>query len=905
MNGLWLSTRAREHEQVASIANQNPLWKSAFSTSAKDKHSESRARLESSLLRMSDNVEQLLKMVPSDCKGLTLHDITHLDAVWEMASMISGENYPLNPAETYVLGSAILLHDAGLTSASFSNGISDLEKTTEWRDIASGELRQAGISLSEDVITNPPAALRPTIVFSVLRDLHARRAERMATDRWTLPSGVDLYLIEDVELRQAFGESIGRIAHSHHWSIDKVATELRDHVGVGTSLPPEWAVSERKLACILRCADAAHIDRRRAPTILFAATKPVKISHTHWSAQNKINKPSVDGSTLIYTAGSGFGIDEADAWWLAYDLIRLVDREVRSSNALLEELGFHRLRVTRVLGAENPRALSAQIRTVDWQPIDAEVKVSDPIHLALTLGGRNLYGRDPIAPLREIMQNAADAIRARRVLEEREKDWGTISITIDIDSTDSSGCVVHVDDDGIGMTERVLAGPLIDFGKSIWNSELLRSEFPGLQSKQIKPIGKFGIGFFSIFELADDVKVVSKHYERGIEEARVLEFKSIASRPHIRPAKFKELPRDKSTRVSFRVKDKSRVSGVLEAEPYRSGGRQRAQSFTDALVTLVPLLDVKVMYLNRVDGTSFEHAADVYGISPDAFLDEVLVGESPEKRELLKGSHASRLSVLTDENGFPYGRAALAMLPGENWSSRGSNVSAVSVGGFAYRYGTGLPVPYVGVVEGATEEAARQQAFSRVSQEAVAEWATRQGELIEKGEYLKTDLMRACEAIIKAGGDPKDLPYCFNNAGLINLEQAKRVINDHQELFILLSPDYGENFSVTGYNSIPSVLFEGGLDSRLFVIGSEKAAAFDTENGKAVFKGIRRKITERHLSHSAASLTQFLGIVGQVWGEEPRLVVTSKQIFEGKYRYVPDARWVMSVARQVAVSNVP
>ena len=505
---------------MLNTENQTPLWKAAFSPRNDDQHAEARARLESSLLRMRGSVEQLLKMIPSDCKGLTLHDITHLDAVWEMASLIAGGDYDINPAEAYVLGASILLHDAGLTSASYAGGIEELAKSIEWVDIASAELRKAGIALTDELIASPPAVLRPSIIFSVLREIHAQQAEKMATEPWHMPGVGEIFLLDDLELRQSFGESIGRVAHSHHWTVDKVATDLRDHVGVGTNIPSEWAVSERKVACILRCADAAHIDRRRAPTILFAATKPVNISRIHWASQNKINKPSVDGSTLIYSAGSSFAVDEADAWWLVYDLVKIVDKEIRGSNALLEELGFKRLRITRVLGAENPRALSAQIRTNSWQPIDAEIRVSDPVHLARTLGGRNLYGRDALAPIREVMQNSADAIRARRALEDREPSWGGITLLIDHDPSDSSACIIHIDDDGIGMTERVLSGPLIDFGKSIWNSDLLRSEFPGLQGKNVKPIGKFGIGFFSIFELADDVKVVSKHYERGIEDAR-------------------------------------------------------------------------------------------------------------------------------------------------------------------------------------------------------------------------------------------------------------------------------------------------------------------------------------------------------------------------------------------------
>ncbi|MBA2593659.1 MAG: hypothetical protein M3495_02490 [Pseudomonadota bacterium] len=44
--------------------------------------------------------------------GLTVHDITHLDALWRVADQIAGPDYPINPAEAFVLGGAFLLHDA-------------------------------------------------------------------------------------------------------------------------------------------------------------------------------------------------------------------------------------------------------------------------------------------------------------------------------------------------------------------------------------------------------------------------------------------------------------------------------------------------------------------------------------------------------------------------------------------------------------------------------------------------------------------------------------------------------------------------------------------------------------------------------------------------------------------------
>jgi hypothetical protein len=223
--------------------------------------------------------------------------------------------------------------------------------------------------------------------------------------------------------------------------------------------------------------------------------------------QYKLKKPTRASEVLVYSGASDFDISEASSWWLCYDTIKMIDTELSSSHALLQDIGETPLIARRVFGAESPRILSRQIGCVGWLPVDAEIRVSDPVNLAQTLGGRNLYGRGALPPIRELLQNAADAVRARRSLEERDAFWGEIRLIIEDVATE---IWIHVHDTGIGMSERVLVGPLLDFGKSLWNSTVLREEFPGLEARAINPIGKFGIGFFSIFTLGKLVKVVSK-----------------------------------------------------------------------------------------------------------------------------------------------------------------------------------------------------------------------------------------------------------------------------------------------------------------------------------------------------------------------------------------------------------
>src|SRR3546814_5071102 len=84
---------------------------------------------------MRTRASALVAKIAGDLPHMTVHDVTHLDALWEMASIATGESFDLNPAEAFVFGGAILLHDAAMTLAAFPGGIAELREQTEWRDL--------------------------------------------------------------------------------------------------------------------------------------------------------------------------------------------------------------------------------------------------------------------------------------------------------------------------------------------------------------------------------------------------------------------------------------------------------------------------------------------------------------------------------------------------------------------------------------------------------------------------------------------------------------------------------------------------------------------------------------------------------------------------------------------------
>ena len=100
------------------------------------------------------------------------------------------------------------------------------------------------------------------------------------------------------------------------------------------------------------------------------------------------------------------------------------------------------------------------------------------------------------------------------------------------------------------MSQKTLTEDLMDFGKSFWKSERASQEFPGIHAVGNTPVGRFGIGFFSVFMIADSVKVFSRRYDKGLDAVRCLSFTNGLS---LRPTLSKQIPEDFGMNFSTRV----------------------------------------------------------------------------------------------------------------------------------------------------------------------------------------------------------------------------------------------------------------------------------------------------------------------------------------------------------------
>lgn len=512
------------------------LWKRTLGLN--DKNVES---LKESFIDARKNAEFLLAKIRNDFPNLTVHDITHVDSLWNVADTIIGDEYPINPLEGFVLGIAFLIHDAALSYKAVG-GVSVLRDTDEWRD-----------AFADGTSDNDMEKFKKDCDFYAIRALHAKYAEKLLFQKFEKDNSSTFYIVDNDEHRTHWGDIIGKIAASHHWNIDDVASKLQRQINPLSGMPKEWIINAQKLACILRCADAGHIDNGRAPDSIYRSLIVNGVSREHWESQNhlcQVCEDVDDKGKLCITSSYPFEKEDFAAWNVAYDAVKLFNEELGKSNNLLTRtnLSFPH---TSVSGAESKEALSKYIETNGWQPCSFGVHTSNIKALIENLGGNKLYGNDNLLfiALRELIQNARDAIHARRTMDEHFRDG---RITVHITKNDGKRWI-EVSDNGIGMSLDCIKNHLLDFGSSYWKSSLAKYENPGLKSKGFNSVGKYGIGFYSVFMVANAVEVITKRYDQGVDEAKVVEFPAGLT---LFPILYKtELSASLSTIVRLNLKD--------------------------------------------------------------------------------------------------------------------------------------------------------------------------------------------------------------------------------------------------------------------------------------------------------------------------------------------------------------
>lgn len=761
------------------------LWKEAFND--KYEHTALRERLTNAFEIAHNNASFLLDKIRIDFPSLTIHDITHVDSLWQVASIIAGEDYQLNPLEGFILGCSFLIHDAALSYRAVG-GKQTLRSTTEWKDFYADYIPKLDMTAEEKEYETD---------FRTIRYLHAKYAMGLCNQIFERENGSTFYIIEDDELRIHLWQTIGNIAASHHWNMDKVKT-LGDQIPALAGFPVDWRINPLKLACLLRCADAGHIDSGRAPDYLLKLLDINGVSRNHWEAQNKLSQIDIDTtnrSNVIIASNIAFAESEYAAWNVVYDAVMVLNNELIQSYELLNSLPFPiPFQARRVSGAGSREELYKYVKTCGWFPCDANIHISNIEGIIKTLGGEKLYGKDKKIEyvIRELIQNARDAIVARRYLEEDFE--GRIDVCIE--EKDNKQWLI-VKDNGIGMSMQTIKDYLLNFGKSFWASDLAKEENPGLSSSGFKSVGQFGIGFYSIFMIASEVIIETRKFNESLNSNIKLRFPDgLCLRPIVSQCNGNGM--NVSTIIKVCINPKEVIwENIVKIHSGMSGVKDFNVPFKDILANITAGVDVDVYY-NELGNSFGKIHVNIYSKNFDKhqWLIDATYARHHEGQRYLKyiDSNYNRLRYIY-QNGQIVGLAALNTL----YQRHCSYMSIRTVGGlstFSSDSGMGL---YMGYILTEPDTARRDGKFDT---KILNEWVIEQYNILLQQGLTDSDKLWLPYNLCRFDIDMCDILKIYvidkSNLLILDLKSLLSLIAIGAKLVFAISP-YGDDDRIDTY----------------------------------------------------------------------------------------------------------
>jgi molecular chaperone HtpG len=480
----------------------------------------------------------------------TDHGLDHLERVIATASsLIRDEAWAvLTPADAAVTILSVLLHDCAM-HLSEDGFIALLYEP--WRDriIADtgdrpwhvvwdeflGEASRFDGKKLKSLFGDAVPARRPPLdpskmdkrdrllIGEFLRRHHPRLAHEIVEFGVPVPSGNPPLTIADLSTSPV-RELAGIVARSHGEPIRRFLPLLESRYGKGGHRECH-AVHPTFLMALVRVADYMQVQSERAPKqVLSVRCLASPVSRREWRAHSAIHdvrQTSEDPEALHIEARP----PDVETFFRVSEWISGIQSELDASWAVLGEV-YGRYSELAPLGLilrrvrsniEDVAVVSAKL---DFLPRRAAFRAADADLLKLLMSP--LYGDNPAIGMRELIQNAVDAVRELNVLladrgltrADLPLAAGSADVVASIERDSSGQHWVTVNDSGLGMAADVIVNYFLTAGASFRRSDDWRKSFETPDGKsRVLRAGRFGIGALAAFLLGNEIHVTTRHVD--------------------------------------------------------------------------------------------------------------------------------------------------------------------------------------------------------------------------------------------------------------------------------------------------------------------------------------------------------------------------------------------------------
>lgn len=511
----------------------------------------------------------------------TDHDITHFEAVLETAVDLATEKSRelMSDIDFALLTTSVMLHDLGmhLTKDGFCTlisadsplrpieGFGDRPWNELWVSFLA-EARRFDANKLESLfganykpVTEFPSFDDPwnefdyLLVGEFLRRHHPRLAHEIALQGLPSVNGTVVRLCQaDTEYEKFLSDIGGLVARSHGMALRQTFSYLERKYNnkIETrSAHPIYLMS------LLRIADYLQIQNERAPAARTQVSKfNSPISTREWSVHQCVSDITnlTDPEAIDITAQP----EGVETFLRLKHWVEDLQRELDFTWATLGEVyGLHShsglnklgLRIRRI--KSNIDDVEGFAKTVDYIPERIAFETSGSELLKLLVGP--LYSNDISVGLRELVQNATDAVKELDQLvrdgsidepKRRTDVIGDVQIDFELSNDRQGGAwnkvtKIVITDRGVGMTQDIIKDYFLMAGASFRSSDAWRKKFErsdGLNA--VQRTGRFGVGALAAFLLGDKITVETRHYSeptsRGLKFSAGIETGAINVRRH-------------------------------------------------------------------------------------------------------------------------------------------------------------------------------------------------------------------------------------------------------------------------------------------------------------------------------------------------------------------------------------
>ena len=471
-----------------------------------------------------DYIPQVLSTITQVFPHYSLHDYTHSESIINNIGRVVGLNTleRMSSIDLWLILTASLYHDIGM--AVFSNEKIGLFQTQDFIDFLNTcqsekssplhdysmcfEIKNNRVYYINDIISSKNYDAARFLLAEFIRKHHGERSES------SIHSDLSVNL-PGSPIPNRIINVLGNICNAHTQSFDKVMELPFCEAGIDHE-----DCHPRYISCLLRLGDLLDIDNNRFSEVLLQTLPSLPIDSIHHKNKHLSIKHIQINDTKIEVCAECDDYDVADItnrWFTMID--SELYNQMKNWNSIVPDSSYGFL----------PTLGKMDVKLKNYDTINGKDRPSFKIDSSKAielLQGAGLY-TEPYQSVRELLQNAVDATLLRMFVEseqngepinEREvffKECNKYPIKIIISKEKIDGdkiiWAIKISDCGIGMSKNDLLY-LTTTGSSNKNND--KKKIIDRMPEWMKPSGTFGIGFQSVFLLADKVNIKTKKYNK-------------------------------------------------------------------------------------------------------------------------------------------------------------------------------------------------------------------------------------------------------------------------------------------------------------------------------------------------------------------------------------------------------